>query len=403
MASSSAAAPWGYLALLTLWPAAVFTARCLSRWRPPPPTALSRLGSLDGVRGILALAVMAHHFRIAWNWRVSGRWELPPEALFSNLGPAGVIVFFMITGFLFWGKLVGDGGRLALTRFAVGRMFRIFPAYLLSLLAIAVLSGLTAKSVEALPPAEALGSLVRWLVFSGDPNVGFRGVGDARTINAGVIWTLQYEWAFYATLPFVGLVLATLRPAGGARIVALAAMTAFASLYPAPPIGGFQLHIAVGFLYGALTFEALRSETAARAMRSPAASALGVIALAGMLFSEEYPFRAANYALLWVPFLAVAAGNAMFGLLRSREAIALGDASYSLYLFHGLFVFAFFALLPPGALGHPATWLGLPLLGAAACLWSLLCFRHVEAPAIDFGRRLGGRRRPVTPSEEVAP
>jgi peptidoglycan/LPS O-acetylase OafA/YrhL len=403
LGSSSAAAPWGYLALLAVWPVALSVADGLSRWRPGPATAMARLGSLDGVRGFLALAVMAHHFRIAWNWRLTGRWELPAETLFKNLGPAGVIVFFMITGFLFWGKLVGAGGRLDVRCFVIARVFRIYPAYLLSLAAIAALSWLAADTVSALPASQAWKSLWTWLTFGFDPDLGFRGTPEAHLINAGVIWTLQYEWVFYAVLPVIGLILLALRPGAGSRVAALVILCALMSLTPAAPLGWFQWHIAAGFAYGALTYEALRLQPLAGALRGATASILGLVALGVMLALPGYPFGALAFLLLWGPFLAVAAGNTMFGVLASRPAVALGDASYSLYLFHGLFVFAFFRLVPGEVLGDAAVWLGLPLVAAATSLLALACFRLVEAPSIAMGRRLAGERRPVRASEEVAP
>ncbi len=403
LGSSNAAAPWGYLALLTIWPVALGVAYGMSRWRPGPATAMARLGSLDGVRGFLALAVMAHHFRIAWTWRLTGRWELPAETLFKNLGPAGVIVFFMITGFLFWGKLVDAKGRLDVPRFAIARVFRIYPAYLLSLAGIAALSWAAADTVSALPAPEARSSLWTWLTFGFSPDIGFRGTPEAHLINAGVIWTLQYEWVFYAALPVLGLVLLALRPGGTARVAALVIVAALMSLVPAAPIDWFQWHIAAGFAYGALSSEALRGRALARALRGRAAAILGLAALGAMLALPGYPFGALAFLLLWIPFSAVAAGNTMFGTLASRPAVALGDASYSLYLFHGLFVFIFFRVVPVEALGHAAVWLGLPLVAAAASAFALLCFRLVEAPSMAAGRRLAGRGRSPRPSEEVAP
>lgn len=403
MEVSNTAVPWGYLALLSVLPVAWFVARVSTRRSPAPQTAMSRLGSLDGVRGILALAVMAHHFRIAWNWRITGRWELPSEAIFSNLGPSGVIMFFMITGLLFWRKLVVENGRLDLVPFALSRVFRIYPAYLLSLVVIALASVLTASKVAPLEVADAARSLGNWLLFAGDPHVGFQGFGDARVINAGVIWTLQYEWVFYLLLPLVALALRVTRPGAPARICLLAASIAYIGFRTIPPLGWFQTHIAVGFLYGGLAYEVLRSERICRWLQTPAASLLGLICSAGMLSSVAYPFGALNYLLLSVPFIVIAAGNSMFGVLRSREAIALGDASYSIYLFHGIFVFIFFALIPPAYLSSAVVWFGLPLIAAGVSVWSLVCFANLEEPAIRFGKALAGRRRRPTVTEEVAP
>src|SRR5476649_2958569 len=64
-----------------------------------PP--IQRTGSLDGLRGILALAVMIHHSFTAYGYFMRGQWIWSSSSIFNQLGQSSVAMFFMITGFLF--------------------------------------------------------------------------------------------------------------------------------------------------------------------------------------------------------------------------------------------------------------------------------------------------------------
>ncbi len=67
----------------------------------PPSPHFNRVATLDGLRGFLALAVFFHHAAIYHRFLLDGVWALPPSRFYALLGPVGVSVFFMITGYLF--------------------------------------------------------------------------------------------------------------------------------------------------------------------------------------------------------------------------------------------------------------------------------------------------------------
>ena len=71
-------------------------------------TRQGRFGAIDGLGGYLALFVFIHHYIITWYWQNTGKWIRPPEDYFQNFGKVGVIIFFMITGFLFITKMLLD-------------------------------------------------------------------------------------------------------------------------------------------------------------------------------------------------------------------------------------------------------------------------------------------------------
>lgn len=72
------------------------------------PPSLGRYASIDGLRGYLAFFVFLHHSCIWYFFLRTGQWQAPPSNLYNHFGQSSVALFFMITGFLFFSKLI-DG------------------------------------------------------------------------------------------------------------------------------------------------------------------------------------------------------------------------------------------------------------------------------------------------------
>ena len=99
----------------------------------PPNPGRARISTLDGLRGFLALGVFFHHAAIYHEYLLDQQWRLPPSRFYSLLGQVGVAMFFMITGYLFWSRVVTERGRLDWLQLYIGRVFRIGPLYLFPL------------------------------------------------------------------------------------------------------------------------------------------------------------------------------------------------------------------------------------------------------------------------------
>ncbi|WP_405004880.1 acyltransferase [Kitasatospora purpeofusca] len=143
--------------------------------------AQSRLGWLDAVRGIAALAVVLQHFDTL---------QLVPWAgefwLHFDLGLYGVMAFFLVSGYIIPASLERRGDVRA---FWIGRIFRIHPALIVTI----------ALSVIALPddrmpvslfnldhvPTVLTANLLMLQELLGVPN------------SLRVMWTLSYEMVFY--------------------------------------------------------------------------------------------------------------------------------------------------------------------------------------------------------------
>ena len=158
------------------------------------------------------------------------------------------------------------------------------------------------------------------------------GYDQTSLIMAGVTWTLQYEWAFYACL--------TLMPIGALdrnAVLPFAAVIMAASLWWWHDGGPFFLAandsimailLSIGMMTAALESKGLTMRRVPDIELSSAVLALVILVF--VLFPNGYGL--APIAMLGVAFYLVVSGGTVFGLLTSRPARRLGDVSYGVYL-----------------------------------------------------------------------
>lgn len=129
---------------------------------------MQKLRSIQVLRGIAAMGVVFHHVEIA---------DASSLMRFGvAVGAAGVDLFFVVSGFIM--ATIGSGRRP--TEFILGRIWRIFPLWL-----IAVLPWLLAFSYDR---ETILTSLTLWPIWS--------GVFHTPALVVG--WTLCFEMLFYS-------------------------------------------------------------------------------------------------------------------------------------------------------------------------------------------------------------
>jgi peptidoglycan/LPS O-acetylase OafA/YrhL len=329
-----------------------------------------RFHAIDGLRGLLAIGVFLHHSVITYYFYKTGTWTVPPSRLSTLFGQGGVAFFFMITAFLFWGRS-DMGGQGAVPRFYWSRMRRLCPMFFVSA-TLVVLVAIALTHFRIRVPVKDLGAqILSWMAFTFPGTPDINGLPNTSLIN-GAFWTLIYEWRFYFVLPFLLLF------RGRWLFICAVGLVAVWLYLLAPDTPTWY------FLYGViaatLTCEAplLLKHRAS----TPLASILGVACLLLAYATQSSAYNPIAPLLLFLPFLVIANGNTMFGLLVCRPVRVLGLISYSIYLLHSMFLYLGFRLVAHSNsiihLSPLAFWLIVCSIGLATVAVSTVTYQRVE-------------------------
>jgi exopolysaccharide production protein ExoZ len=335
-----------------------------------------RLDAVQLLRALAALSVVLAHAL-----HETGAHE---NAL--NFG-YGVDVFFVISGFIMAHTSLREFGRPgASLRFFTRRLARVAPLYWLLTTAM-LIGALFAPSLLNVPTG-GVGHILASYLFIPDA----RGAGEMRPVMA-LGWTLNYEMFFYFLFS-----LALLAPAR-AGLAWLATLMPLLVLYGAfvgssdPRITFWTNPILLEFLAGVVV--ALLHD---RGLRVSGRLAFGLLALGLLGFfprplSVEPDIWRATLCGLPAALLVTAAtlGPVTPTGRLAAWGVALGDASYSLYLVHP-FILRPLRVVWLKAAGPrlDVVFVALAVLGAVAV--SLALYRGVERPLSAWSQGLLKRR-----------
>ena len=366
--------------------------------------AAGRSAPIDGLRGYAAFFVFICH-AAAWFYFVrNGRWSVTPVRAYGNLGTVSVVVFFMITAFLFTTKLLDSRhGKIDWLRMLVSRFMRLTPVYVFAVAVLLLVAGFLSSFERSVSWPLLLISTTQWLGFTlaGAPDVN--GVRDTWLVIAGVTWSLRYEIFFYLLLPVLAIVARTPAPAAWVVVVctALALIVFAARLTPmlvAPFLGG----ILAAWL---VRFPKLR----AWALTSTA-SVLALVAFVGVIALSRGAFKVTPLALVSFAFFIVAAGNSLFGILSNRSARLLGEVSYSVYLLHAILLFVLvnwgIGVQRLASMSSPLYWSLIVAVTPVLIALCMITFIRIEKPGIESAARISAslrslleRRTAIPPNE----
>ena len=183
-----------------------------------PPAGQERIVFLDYLRIFAFASVFAGHKFAGPVQEMAQQAGLAGAAAralwpFIEGGGAGVVVFFLVSGYVISEVLQREGAALFLLR----RVFRIYPLYVTAVLG---------EWLLVHPPATG-GERLAQLLLAGD----FTGAPYAL---AGVEWTLRLEMLFYAWMALLRLANLT-RPARGAAWLGACALLTL-TLHVAGPV-----------------------------------------------------------------------------------------------------------------------------------------------------------------------
>lgn len=348
-----------------------------------------RIEFANSLRGVAALMVLfAHYGNLFWHNRsivplITGLPEIPasvPTPMVGavlkfiqplSLGPMGVAVFFLISGFVIPFAFETQ----TRVQFAIGRVFRILPTYFVGFLLGAMLL------------AVAMWVFGRPFLYSGSAVAvhsiaGLRAILQTPMIDF-IVWTLEIELAFY----IVAILIAPLLERGS-----LLAYAAPACIFAVSLLFGEtrQIHFASAghltymFIGVSLNFYFRRCQT----LLVTVVSIVLLLPLAGSYLSETLRIQAApSYVFALGLFVAAMLMNRK--MPHGRVLRFFAAISYPLYATHALFGYALMTLL---------------VLKAGLALWSAFVIAvlliipiafaiHVlvETPTHEMGKRIGER------------
>lgn len=348
-----------------------------------------RLGGLDGLRGFLAVGVLIAHFPLALQFAQTNSWQANADPIFATFGLNAVALFFMVTSFLFYGKIRrSEPQSICWTTLYWRRLLRLFPMYLVAILVMIIISFAHQGFYLIVSPFDLAGSLFKWLTFTLISPERVNNYHGSAFVLAGVIWTLRYEWLFYAILPVLAALVYALRR-WTHWLLAFAVLSALLCAISSDwSIRDFGPRRFGSFFLGMIVVEILRSETLTKLLRSPAGAVPMVLGLVGMFAFKPFPYGIGHCLCLLMLFSPIAAGFDFYGLLMRKELRLIGDASYSFYLLHGITLhMAFWAFKELMTISFDTMMLVvLPILAAVTSMLSIVTYRFVEIPFIAFGR-----------------
>lgn len=338
-----------------------------------------RFEGIQGLRFIAAALVVATHSTLYAHDRLDSSSQI------WNGGTIGVDFFFVISGFVMIvssAKIVGLLGDWK--EFLGRRVVRIVPMYW-------VATSIKVAFLIAAPTA-VLHSDLSWVrVVASYLFLPTRNPDGIAEPLLGVGWTLIFEMFFYVLF---AAALAAKRSVFAVCVPVLAAL-ALANIFRPDdwPLWTYLfnpivMYFAVGMFLGRYIYD--------RNLRAAAVGVCGCLALQTVVgvANGDYLMDAGGVLRAFVAAAVVIAAIVLPGRLgwkTPRGTVALGDASYSMYLFHPIFAPAIPAVLFKLGLISPVLSVVLTLI--AMPVMSLVIYRLAELPTTNRMRRWAPRAR----------
>lgn len=311
----------------------------------------SRIRRLDGIRGAAVLLVLTYHasyLTAGWGPRL-----LPG-------GFVGVDLFFVLSGYLITRLLAVEleaTGAIGLGRFGARRLWRLFPALLVLVLAtsgLLVALDRVGSAPDQMTPADLVLAGLGTLLYVSNWQ---QAAGWEFPIELSHTWSLSIEAQFYLLWPLVLLGFRRARLSSTAQMGLIAAVIVAVGLHRAA-MWTDQAHylplylrtdtridvILVGCLLAMFLQRAQRTGPlgTARWLRLPSLGGVAVIGLASCLSEtgDVRMYRGFGLTLVALAAVAIVASvlldetGPLAVVFRQRPLTFLGDRSYSLYLWH---------------------------------------------------------------------
>jgi peptidoglycan/LPS O-acetylase OafA/YrhL len=327
---------------------------------------------IDGLRAVAVAAVIVYHAFPA----------ILPGGLF------GVDVFFVISGYLITGLILGGiaSGRFSLAGFYARRIRRLLPALVVMLAAVFAIGAWLLLPVEFERLCEEIASGALFISnFEYLSQVGYFD-RDAALKPLLHLWSLGVEEQFYLTWPLLLLMCRAQRVRSMAAVIGVASLMTALVLEVDHPAAAFFLPVTRFWelMLGAGLAAGVNPVPTTPAWRGVAAFAGFLLVLVSLAASpQQLPSLWRLLPTVGTALLIASGPSARINksLLSNGALVATGKISYPLYLWHWpLLSFLAISRMPE----EPAVGSRLAAIAAAIVL-SGLTYRFVEAP-LRFGR-----------------
>lgn len=296
----------------------------------------NRLFNIDGVRGIAAtMVVMNHVVFILMNTGIvkDSYFSEIDYHIFSRSGEVGVQIFFCITAFLFTDRIIKTGNKIEWMSFFYSRIKRLAPLYIFMI----TVSLLIAISISTEKFSLSVGNVYSMISMY---SFGFLG-GDVHVFGVrmepltAVIWTLPYEWKFYAILPIAAAIISSRKTLIPSLIFVL--VIAFIDSY-------INAALWVYFISGALVALFYNKFAPVKGIFCGVLSSVSALAIIFALINIDMaPYGQVRFITITFLFTLIV----MFPpiIFKIKPLVYLGEISYSSYLMHLPIMFVSFKCL----------------------------------------------------------
>ena len=345
----------------------------------------TQFGALDGLRAAAITMVVWHH-------STTGSFSLP----MATRGYLGVDLFFIISGFLIVTLLLREresNGDISLRNFYIRRSLRIFPAYALLLLIVAVM-------LAANPGGTNADGFRHDLPFALFFIANFVPMYSLLSIT----WSLSVEEQFYLIAPALEKYMPrsawmVLLPAY--VLVSLPAL----GYFPDFDLPSFFRETTFGpIILGVMLAHALASRRSFDYIfgvlgkwHAPLIALTLLIAATGLRIDDMsgWPRIAVHWAMLiLIAACVIHERHILMPVLRLKPIVRIGQVSYGIYLYHLLAQFVIFKTIQRAGVSN--IW--IIFVGNAIVAWVLaeISYRFIEKPFLAMRSRFAARQGSAT-------
>jgi peptidoglycan/LPS O-acetylase OafA/YrhL len=335
----------------------------------------SKYRNIDGIRGFLAFGVFIHHAIFYYFYLQTGIWGGSKYRFYNLSGQFSVSIFFMITGFLFWQKVIMQNGKIEYQKLIKSRITRIAPMYFFAIF-VTFIIGLCCSNFKLHTSfLQTSKNIISWL-FLGIQTIIPYNINNIDLVPlAPPIWTLHYEWLFYLTLPITALFYRFINKITMLFVLFILQILTMKIHFR------FEMIFISGIICAHLS---LNDKIYQYLKSSKLLEIAGIFSfLLSMFFlGGYYDYKATIFGTIFFIYLVNSDSKILKFLLQNKASKALGLSSYSIYMLHQPIMYTMgYILTKYIPISHISIyqWLiFMSLMGTVIALVSMVTFFFIE-------------------------